>query len=196
MNYLAHIHLGHLTQTSKLGNFLGDFVKGPDLSHLPTSLQIGIKLHRSIDSFTDRDASIVSLREHFPKALRRMSGVVIDVYFDYLLCRHWRALSKDSLSSVLDDFYHEMRVSDIAVSDRFERVKASLIQHEWLQNYQEQKTCFHAFLQIEKRLHHRIQFAKEAELFIHKQHTLFEDTFLSFYSRLIEHSAKQADLYT
>ena len=62
MNYIAHIYLAEHTQTSKLGNFLGDFVKGPDLSSLPVEIQTGIKFHRAIDSYTDSHHQITALK--------------------------------------------------------------------------------------------------------------------------------------
>ena len=83
MNYLAHIHLGYLSQTSLVGNFLGDFVKGSDLSHLNTALRQGVWLHRRIDTYTDQHTAIVELRNLFPKKLRRFSGIALDVYFDH-----------------------------------------------------------------------------------------------------------------
>ena len=97
MNYIAHINLAEHTETSALGNFLGDFVKGDLYSWtrdghnetLPDVLLKGIRLHRSVDNYTDSHNTNQYLRALFPKPLRRMSGIILDVYFDHLLCQHW-----------------------------------------------------------------------------------------------------------
>jgi acyl carrier protein phosphodiesterase len=192
MNYLAHIHLAQLTVTSKLGNFLGDFAKGSRLDYLPEDIQQGIKLHRSIDSFTDHHNSIVSLREIFPSALRRMSGIVIDIYFDHLLCTHWSKFDDTSLSDTLADFYHELKTRPIQVRGRFDDVKSALLEHQWLENYTHRESCIRAFYQIERRLQGKISFAQAADSFLLEQHSEFERTFLLFYPKLIEHAHTRA----
>ncbi|WP_395342483.1 ACP phosphodiesterase [Ningiella sp. W23] len=187
MNYLSHIQLAHISNTSLVGNFLGDFVKGSDLSHLPKPIQTGIKLHRSIDSFTDSHDSVVKLRQQFPNNLRRISGVIIDVYFDHLLTQHHEHFTDLSLEQVLDRFYRELEDDNLDISERFNLVRNSLIKHRWLENYSQLQACLKAFLQIEQRLGGRITFANEGLAFIQKNAPLFEDAFLSLYPSLTKH---------
>lgn len=52
MNYLAHLYLSGESDEIKLGNFIGDFVKGNKYQHYPEMVAYGIQLHRKIDSFT------------------------------------------------------------------------------------------------------------------------------------------------
>ena len=80
MNYIAHIHIAEHTDTSMVGNFLGDFVKGSELQYLPAELETGIRLHRSVDVFTDQHPAIIKLKSAFPPSIRRMAGITIDIY--------------------------------------------------------------------------------------------------------------------
>ena len=186
MNYLAHIHLAKLSNTSMVGNFLGDFVKGSEFSYLDKEHQRGIKLHRSIDSFTDQHKNVRSLREHFPKELRRMSGVVIDIHFDHLLCEHWQRFETESLEHLLDRFYSKLANFDSPVEGRFEMVKQGLIEYRWLSDYQAISSCERAYFQIEKRLKGKVIFAKAASEFVQDNKALFSTQFLSFYPQLIQ----------
>lgn len=188
MNYLAHIHIAHNTQTSMVGNFIGDFVKGAALETLADDLRLGVVLHRKIDVFTDSHSLIIDLKRQFPASLRRMSGVVLDVYFDFLLCRHWSQFSEMAQSEVLDRFYQELAASDLLLTDRFEQVKASLIQHRWLENYQHRESFVATCKQIEKRLSNRVIFAQEADAFLKLYDQSIEEQFLAFYPELIEHA--------
>ena len=188
MNYLAHIHLAHLTQTSMLGNFLGDFVKGNDLSDFSSEIQQGIKLHRSIDTFTDSHEQVLYLKQQFPDTIRRMSGVVIDIYFDHLLCRHWHQFTDLSMDIVLPQFYAELSSHQLNVEGRFKAVEKGLLQHRWLADYVKRDSCMRAFNQIEKRLHHRISFADEANNHLSTHHDELERIFFSFYPELIKHA--------
>jgi acyl carrier protein phosphodiesterase len=188
VNYLAHIHLAHLTQTSMLGNFLGDFVKGSDLSHLTSDIQQGIKLHRSIDTFTDSHQHISYLKQQFPRSIRRMSGVVIDIYFDHLLCRHWHQFTDHPMDIVLPNFYSELSSHRLNVGGRFKAVEKGLLQHRWLEDYVERDSCIRAFYQIERRLQHRIIFASQANQHLLDHHDELEQVFISFYPDLIKHA--------
>lgn len=185
MNYLAHIQLAHTTNTSLVGNFLGDFVKGSDLTHLPDNIQKGIRLHRSIDSFTDSHDCVSTLRSTFPRNIRRMSGVVIDIYFDHLLSLHWDKYNNATMKSILEVFYDQLENTHAKVGGRFTEVKIGLLQHKWLHEYEQKKAVIRAFHQIEKRLKYKITFANEAANFIDQNHDEMSQVFNDFYPQLI-----------
>ena len=187
MNYLAHIHLAHTTNTSLLGNFLGDFVKGSDLSHLPNDLQKGVRLHRNIDSFTDSHACVVSLRQGFPRNIRRMSGIVIDIYFDHLLSIHWEQYNKTDMPSVLHNFYEQLANTYLEMGGRFPDVKNGLLRYKWLHEYEQKEAVIRAFHQIEKRLNYRITFAKAAADFLESYEDEMHHAFSQFYPQLIKY---------
>jgi len=128
MNYIAHIHLANVSNTCVVGNFLGDFVKGNDLQALRLSIQHGVRLHRKIDSFTDSHVLIADLRRQFPRQLRRMSGIVLDIYFDHLLCLHWSKFNHENLQTTLDDFYARLAKVEVPLITRFPMVKARLLE--------------------------------------------------------------------
>ncbi|MEP4890890.1 MAG: ACP phosphodiesterase [Aliiglaciecola sp.] len=187
MNYLAHIHLAHVSQTSLLGNFLGDFVKGSNLEHLPISLQNGVRLHRKIDSYTDNHPVVKSLREQFSPELRRISGVIIDIYFDHLLSIHWQNFTTQTQPLVLSEFYQQLKQQPPNISQHFASVRAGLLKHQWLQNYEDRKSCLGAYQQIEKRLNMRIKFALDGYRFMNSYHAQIEQDFLAFYPELIHY---------
>lgn len=193
MNYLAHIHLAHITNTSMLGNFFGDFVKGSDLSQLDEAHQLGVRLHRSIDCFTDSHAQVKALRSLFPKPIRRMSGIVLDIYFDHLLCVHWAYFTDRELDGLLIHFYDEVERFSSNVSDRFQRVRQGLLDYRWLADYQNPAACERSFIQIEKRLGSRVLFAAEAAQFIQQNNHELSERFLRFYPELIVFSQRKAE---
>ena len=53
MNFLAHIYLSGDNELITIGNFVGDGVRGNKYKLYPKEIQIGIQLHRAIDTFTD-----------------------------------------------------------------------------------------------------------------------------------------------
>lgn len=196
MNYIAHIHIGAHTQTNLLGNFLGDFVKGSQLQHLPFEIEQGIRLHRSVDVFTDSHPQIIELRESFPKDIRRMAGVVIDIYFDYLLMQTWRRYSTIHFELVFSRFYQQLENFSLTDNLHFNKQAERLLTHNWLKEYTEIKTCFRAFSSIEGRLKNKVIFAKKAQSFILEQGDKFESSFQQFYPECLDHGLKFVQNYS
>lgn len=97
MNHLAHFHLAGECEHLVVGALLGDYVKGPLTGAMPQALERGVKLHRRVDAFTDGHPALRALRVHFGPGERRLAGVVTDLFFDYLLTRHWERFRAPAL---------------------------------------------------------------------------------------------------
>ncbi|NIQ98397.1 MAG: DUF479 domain-containing protein, partial [Desulfuromonadales bacterium] len=98
MNFLAHLHLAGDDDGLRLGALLGDFTKGRRaLRKYPEDVQIGIELHRFIDSSTDDMDAVADLRRRIEKPFRRYAGIIIDLALDHELAVHWRRFSDQSL---------------------------------------------------------------------------------------------------
>ena len=188
MNYLAHIHIGFHTQTSLLGNFLGDFVKGNINDTLPQSLADGVRLHRKVDQFTDQHPLVLNLRQKFPDSLRRVSGIVIDIMFDHCLLKQWNNFTQRAESEVLEHFYQQLHEFKGVDHPHFKRLSASLIKSKWLIDYRNLSTCLNAFLSIEHRLKYKIVFAHDAYAFVQAEQRLFDTIFSAFYPALLEYA--------
>jgi acyl carrier protein phosphodiesterase len=106
MNTLCHLVIGHPDPDVMLGQFLGDFVKGP-VSDTPYSQRVrqGIQAHRRIDASGDRHSFTRFAKSTLPERHRRFAGVVLDVYSDHLLLNAWEDLVEAPLQSTLDCFY-------------------------------------------------------------------------------------------
>ena len=89
MNYLAHFHLAHETQTSFVGAMLGDFIKGRRHLDLENDLRIGVILHRKVDAFTEDDALIKKGKSFFEHSQRRFAGIALDVFWDHCLAKNF-----------------------------------------------------------------------------------------------------------
>jgi acyl carrier protein phosphodiesterase len=90
MNYLGHLYLSGAEPQVILGNFIADDVKGRDLSAYPPMVQHGIRLHRTIDSFTDQHPIQRSGRARVRTYAGRYAGVVMDLFYDHLLASGWQ----------------------------------------------------------------------------------------------------------
>lgn len=106
MNYLAHIYLSGNDRQLQVGNFIGDFVKGKSHENYPKRIQEGILLHREIDTFTDCHPIFLETVGLMRPTFGRYSGIIADMYYDYLLASDFRRYSpKCNLNCFAANFY-------------------------------------------------------------------------------------------
>lgn len=108
MNFLAHLYLSGDDIEIRLGNFIGDYVKGNHLRNYPTGVQAGIRLHRAIDHFTDNHNIWKECREILRPSYDRWSGVATDVMLDHILAREWASYSNRELKGFTRTFYFQL----------------------------------------------------------------------------------------
>lgn len=108
MNYLAHIYLSGDNPLVQLGNFAGDWIKGP-MHNLQTKYPIqmlkGMRMHRFIDSFTDSNRIVQSSIQKMRPTFGKYSGIVIDVVYDHFLAINWGKYSEIPLGQFANKFY-------------------------------------------------------------------------------------------
>src|SRR5262245_27623584 len=79
---------------------MGDFVKGPLAGRYAPAITRGLILHRSIDTYTDAHALVARSRARISAARRRYAGILVDLFYDHYLARHW----SDYAATALDEF--------------------------------------------------------------------------------------------
>jgi len=140
MNYLAHLHIAQHSQTSLLGNFLGDFVKGNPDGKFNKSIVQGIRLHRFVDSYTDNHALVKLAKPFFPKPLRRFSPISLDMFWDHCLAKHWLSFHENSLAhfSVQAQSIIAAEKSELLLPlpERFEKISSLVWQGKWFEHYE------------------------------------------------------------
>lgn len=99
MNYLAHIYLSGENEKTLVGNFIGDYVKGKNFKKYPDKIQVGILLHRQIDTFTDAHPKFIEAKRKLREDFGLYSGIIVDLFYDHFLAANWNIFSDVTLSS-------------------------------------------------------------------------------------------------
>ena len=189
MNYLAHFHLAQNQDGLVIGALLGDYVKGPLHGQYPETLELGIRLHRHIDAFMDSDSEIQLALRNFSPQYRRYGGIMLDVFFDYLLCQHWQKFHQAPLTHFAQETYQVLETNQKMMPEEALRFAARMKEIDLLTRYSEPESINRALSHISKRLSRKNPLTTaERELF--KHHELLERVFLEFYPRA-QHKAKQ-----
>ena len=113
MNYLVHFLLAGDDEELRLGDVLGDFVKGrvERFEHpgLTARMRTGIQLHRTIDTFSDHHPAVLRSKRILAPAYGRLSSVIVDVFYDHVLARRWAEHHPRSLPDYTQDVYRTLR---------------------------------------------------------------------------------------
>ena len=93
MNILFHMYLSDDNPELLVGNFMGDFVKGPLGDAYPPPIRQGLMLHRKIDSFAQRDADFQTSRRRLSPDFGLYRGILVDLFYDHFLAKEWDSWS-------------------------------------------------------------------------------------------------------
>lgn len=201
MNYLAHAYLSSGSPEMILGGMLGDFVKGSFHGRYSPEICRGIALHRQIDCFTDSHPIIRASKQLVSPSRRRFAGIMIDLFCDHFLAKHWMRYSGRSSSEgtggrsalplpqgTLHDFsqhvYHTLLDSQEILPDRLRRMLPYMVEQNWLASYREISNIGRALNGISQRLKRQNTLFNSVEELEQNYH-LFEQTFEAFFPQLI-----------
>lgn len=132
MNYFAHLHIASVTNTSWVGNLLGDF--SVDANQLDSDLLVGWRLHQKVDVMVDKHEASLLFRSMSRKGRRRFSGIVQDIAMDYWLIQYWGRFSDVSLEKFCDQALVGLVKDKDRSPDRLKSMIRSLEHENWLSN--------------------------------------------------------------
>ncbi|MEQ4732060.1 ACP phosphodiesterase [Providencia rettgeri] len=92
MNYLAHLHLAHLADSSLLGNIMADYVRGNPTGLYSSEVVSGIFMHRAVDRITDTHPLVKEAKLLFRDEYRRVAPITLDLVWDHFLSLHWSTI--------------------------------------------------------------------------------------------------------
>ena len=106
MNHLAHFFLAGDDADLLVGGLLGDYIKGRLKGEYKAAIEAGIKLHRSIDAFTDKHEVTRLSQSRFAPRFRRVSGIMTDIIYDHFLAKNWEIYHELELQRFSDRTFH------------------------------------------------------------------------------------------
>ncbi len=136
MNFLAHLYLSGNDPLVRLGNFIGDFVKGRDLAdRYEPSIVKGIELHRAIDEFTDQHAIVKQSKIRLRPKYRHYAPVIVDIFYDHFLAAGWDNHSEQLLPDFAEDCYGFIQQKAAILPEQVNWMLPHMARGNWLVNY-------------------------------------------------------------
>lgn len=184
MNFLAHLHLSDGSPASMMGSMLGDFVKGqPDRRFSPDVVH-AIRTHRAIDSFTDGHKTVRNSKRLISPARRRYAGIIIDIFYDFYLCRHWPRFSNEPLDDFILRTYANLQHYKGYLPAGIKEIINRMVQADWLSRYQTKAGITATLDRVARRIQRKNPISGAIEEMI-EHHNAFDAHFLAFFPELI-----------
>jgi acyl carrier protein phosphodiesterase len=135
MNYLAHAYLSFNRPEILVGNIISDFVKGKKRFDFSETIQKGIMLHRSIDTFTDEHEATKKAKQFFKPVVGLYAGAFVDVAYDHFLARDKNEFIDESLKEFSITVYATLTHYQTILPGNFARILPYMKKDNWLYNY-------------------------------------------------------------
>ncbi|UQY45186.1 ACP phosphodiesterase [Erwinia sp. PK3-005] len=191
MNFLAHLHLATLANSSLTGNLMADYVRGDPHLQWPADIAAGIALHRRLDALTDSLPEVLSAKRLFRPETRRVAPVTLDVVWDHFLSRHWdRIAPGQPLPQFLAQAQAQIEPMLAQSPEGFQRLNDYLWRERWMERYADP-----AYLQqvLRGMAARRPRLAALADSWhdFHDNYAALESWFWQFYPQLMARAAAQ-----
>lgn len=186
MNFLAHLALAHPEEPLMVGGFLGDFVKGVLVGMRPPMIEDGIRLHRSIDAFTNTDSTMRDSARYFAADIRRFVPILVDIIGDHFLAADFEAHVEEKLPAFAQRTYALLEQHRGLMPPAAERYRKRMTERNGLVRYRDRDTLSGAFAYVAERFR-RPQLASDAMAGLTRHYHELRADFETYYPGLIAH---------
>lgn len=189
MNYLAHIYLSGDNDLVTIGNFIADGIKGKRYKKFSKDIQIGILLHRHIDTYTDAHKTVRLSTKRLHEKYSHYSGVIVDILYDHFLAKNWASYSDTPLDKYIEKFYASLEINYDLLPLRIQKMMPYMLADNWLLSYASIDGISRVLDGVNRRTKNRSSM-NEAVVELEEFYTEFENEFSAFFDELIA-SSKQ-----
>lgn len=190
MNFLFHMLLSGDDDQLLVGNFMGDFVKGPVQGRFAPRIRQGVMLHRRIDSYAEGHPLFRQSRYRLAQEYGLYRGVMVDLFYDYFLVNSWQEWSNEPFAGFLTRTRSVIERNRSSLPEEMQRL-VPVIFDELLPSYGTIEGIGIAFIRMSRRIVRQNPLAG-CEVELGKHHDGLERDFYGFTPELISFSAQEA----
>jgi acyl carrier protein phosphodiesterase len=137
LNFLAHIYLSGDSPEVRIGNIIGDYIKGNHYTSYPELIQQGMLMHRDIDHFTDSNTIVKQTNHLFQEKYHKYAGIVTDILYDHFLANLWSNYSADNFNLFIKGVYHLLKDHWEIIPQEMKPFASRCMENNWIKSYAE-----------------------------------------------------------
>ena len=151
MNFLAHAYLSFNDPDILVGNLIADLVKGKQIENYSENIRHGIRIHREIDSFTDKHPIILESKELFQSSAGRYGGSFLDVSYDHFLALDYLQEPSEGWKAFSTHCYKQIELYADVLPPTFISMFMYMKSEDWLYNYRNRSMIELSFERLARR---------------------------------------------
>lgn len=196
MNFLAHLYLSGDDPNIQLGNFIGDFVRGRNLTEqFELGIARGIELHRMIDEFTDKHPVVKQSKVRLREKYRHYAPVIVDIFYDHYLARNWDKFHKVFLPDYAETIYKMILSRENILPEKVKWMMPYMIKQDWLSSYARIDGIARVLSGMSRRTPYESKMNEAVEE-LTGFYSDFEKEFFEFFPQLEKHSREFLSAHT
>ena len=185
MNFLAHLFLSGTDEKLMVGNYLGDLMNKKSLEKFDLDIQNGVKLHRTIDTFTDNHPLVDQACALLRTKHHKYAPILVDIFFDYFLSKNWSKFTSESAKEFRHRAYGVLLSHTAIFPEKVSYQTKRMIGGDWLFSYGHLEGIDFVLHKLKQRVSKPEQIDGGVESLMRHEKKLNE-IFMSFFPSLIE----------
>jgi acyl carrier protein phosphodiesterase len=137
-----------------------------------------------VDRFTDAHPIPRASRNRIGPERRRYGGVLVDVFYDHFLARHWSEFHPEPLDRFTARCYAALRAHEPVLPERLRLALPHMVEHDWLGSYREVDGIALTLARLSRRVRRENPLAGGAEELI-RHYDALEADFRAFLPDLV-----------
>ncbi|MFZ4413656.1 MAG: ACP phosphodiesterase [Bacteroidales bacterium] len=187
MNFLAHVYLSGNNEQLILGNLIADAVKGKQIDDFSNDILKGIKLHRLIDTYTDRHIVFKTSVSRLEPVYKKYACVIADIFYDHFLAKNFHKYSSIPLSQTAHTTYKILIRNYSILPPKSKRMLPFMVIQNWLQGYANLTDLQRVFNGMSRRASF-VSGMENAIIDLKKDYTAYETEFSLFFPDIISYT--------
>lgn len=153
MNYLVHLYLSDPAPEVRLGNLLGDWVKGRlEPQAWPAGVLLGLQQHRTVDRISQNSPAVRRSKARIDDRFGILKPVMVDIFYDHILAADWDDFYQQPLDKFTPGIYQLFHTYPHLLPDTFRPISERMATHDWLVSYRQKETVPLVLRKISERL--------------------------------------------
>lgn len=140
MNFLVHLYLSDPSDDCRLGNLMGDYLKGRLGHDYPPEVRRGIWQHRRIDALAHSCLPCRQSRARIDARFGHFRGILVDIFYDHLLATAWPRFSPQPLEAFADQICALLNRNLHRLPPGLQQIAPRMIRDNWLLGYRDPAT--------------------------------------------------------
>lgn len=155
MNYLLHTLISDDDELVRVGNMLGDFVKGRlTEGRFPPRLLQGLQQHRRLDRFAHDHPVFCRSQHRLNNNFGRYRGIMVDLFYDHFTALDWNEHHPLPLEEFSQSLYQTLHRHRAILPKDFLPLLPRMIEKDWLTSYRKKTVIQRALTHVAGKIRH------------------------------------------